>query len=119
MSQVKAEPTGRQLPAEFSDLEAFVADWALATEAQRYGKREQSRMEDIQRFYDAIIARADAALDYLDRFPLDKMPPEAKRLMYLLHSLATISICVEVWKQPRVWDSGAAKLPSVNEPLPV
>jgi hypothetical protein len=119
MSQDKTESAGRRLPAEFADLEAFVDDWALPTEGQRYGKREQSRMNDIQRFYDAMIQRAQAALDFLDRIPLNEMPPEAKRLMYLLHSLATVSISVEVWKQPRVWDSGAAKLPSINEPLPV
>lgn len=116
---MKTETAGPRLPAEFSDLETFVDDWALPTEALRYAKRERSRMEDIQRLYDTLIPRTQAALAYLDRFPLNQMPPDAKRLMYLLHSLATISICVEVWKKPRVWDSGAADLPSINEPCPV
>lgn len=116
---MKSENTQRRLPVEFADLESFVEDWSLPTEAQRYDKREQSGMEEIQCFYDALLPRAEAALDYLDRFALDAMPEEARRLMYLLYSLATISFCVEVWKQPKVWESGSARIVSVNEPLPV
>jgi hypothetical protein len=116
---MKPENAGRRLPLEFASLDPFVEDWALPTEAQRYEKREHSNIEEIQRFYDAVLPRAEAALDYLDRFSLDAMPDEAKHLMYLLHSLATVSFCVEFWKQPKVVDSGMAMFNSINEPLPV
>ena len=116
---MKAKTAAPRLPTEFADLEVFVDDWSLATEAQRYQKRERTSMADIQRFYDALVPRAEAALDYLDRLPLHAMPEEAKRLMYLFHSLATISLAVEIWKQPKVWESGMAQIHSTNEPLPV
>ena len=50
------------LPAEFSDLEPFVADWCLDSEPERYAKRLASTMDEIQAFYDAIFPRAEAAI---------------------------------------------------------
>ena len=64
------------LPAEFADLEPF-ADWAIATERERY----------------------------------------AKRLLWLYCSLVTVSFPVEVWRQPRVPDSGSTRLDAVAEPV--
>lgn len=109
----------RRLPEGFSDLEVFVDDWALATEGERYDKRERSSYEDIVQFYEALVPRAEAAVAYLDGLALDALTPDAKRLMYLLFSLATISFSVETWKQPKVPDSGNANLLSEAEPLPI
>ena len=44
------------LPPPFQDLEAY-ADWALATESERTAKRVSSPMEDVQAFYDTMLAR--------------------------------------------------------------
>ena len=44
------------LPADFADLEPF-ADWALATEAERYAKRLASTMDELQAFYDSAFPR--------------------------------------------------------------
>ena len=44
-----------QLPAEFADLEPF-SEWCLPTEAQRYAKRLDSSMAQMQAFYDAVRA---------------------------------------------------------------
>ena len=63
----------RMLPAEFSDLEPFVQDWCLDNEPARYAKRLASTMDEIQKFYDAIMPRAEAAIQYLEQFPLDTM----------------------------------------------
>ena len=32
-------------------------------------------MADMQAFYDAITPRAEAAMAYLDQYPLDDLPP--------------------------------------------
>lgn len=110
--------TPHLLPAEFADLEPFAAAWSLPGEPERYAARLASTMPDMQRFYDAITPRAQAAMDYCDRFPLDQMPDDALNLLYLLYSMIMVSFPVEVWSQPRVPDSGAASLDCVLEPRP-
>ncbi len=103
------------LPTEFADLESF-AEWALPTERDRYARRIASTMDELQAFYDAAFPRMDAALAYLDQLPLDALPDDAKRLLWLYCALVTVSFAVEVWRQPRVPDSGASNFDAVVEP---
>jgi hypothetical protein len=110
--------TDRLLPAEFSDLEPFAATWCLPTERQRFAQRLASSMDDMQAFYDAIFPRAEEAIAYCDRFPLDALPDDARRLLQLLYSLVMVSFPVEAWRQPRIPDTGAAYLDLVIEPTP-
>jgi hypothetical protein len=103
------------LPADFADLEPF-AEWAIPTERARYAKRLSSTMEDLQAFYDAALPRMDAAAAYLEQFDITALPDEAKRLLWLYCSLVTVSFPVEVWRQPKVPDSGSTSLDAVAEP---
>ena len=103
------------LPADFADLEPF-ADWSLETEAERYAKRLASSMDELQAFYDAAFPRLDDACAYLDGFDLNALPEDATRLLWLMYSLVNASFPVEVWRQPRVPDSGAASMDMVVEP---
>ncbi len=103
------------LPPEFADLEPF-ADWCLATEAERFGKRLASSMDDMQAFYDAAFPRLEDMLAYLDKFELSALPDDAGRLLTLTYSLVNVSFPVEVWRQARVPDSGAASIDVVVEP---
>lgn len=102
-------------PAEFADLEPF-ADWSLRTEGERYAKRLASTMDELQAFYDAAFPRLEAMTAYLDALPLDALPEDATRLLWLCYSLVNASFPVEVWRQARVPDSGAAYLDVVGEP---
>ena len=112
-----ASTTTAQLPAEFADLERF-SDWILATEPERYAKRLASTMAEMQEFYDAAFGRLEDAIVYLDaRFPLNEMPDDAKALMHLMQSLVMVSFPIEVWKQPRVLDSGATYIQLLKEPV--
>ena len=104
------------LPSEFSDLERF-SGWCLATEPERYAKRLASSMAEMQDLYDTCFPRLEDAIAYLDKFPLDELPDDARALMHLMQSLVMASFPVEVWKQPRVPDSGAAYLNLVHEPV--
>ena len=103
------------LPTEFADLEPY-ADWSLETEAQRYAKRLASSMDELQAFYDAAFPRLEDAAKYLDTFDLNALPTDATRLLWLLYSLINASFPVEVWRQPRVPDSGAASMDQIVEP---
>ena len=53
---------------------------------------------------------------YLDQFDFGALPEDAKRLLWLCYSLVNVSFPVEVWRQPRVPDSGAASMDMVIEP---
>ncbi|KUI11317.1 hypothetical protein AU193_12045 [Mycobacterium sp. GA-1285] len=106
-----------KLPEEFADLERFT-DWCLPTEEERYQKRLSSTMEEMQEFYDAGMARLEAVMEYCDaRFPLDGMPDDAKALIHMMQSLVNVSFPIEVWKQPRVLDSGATYITCIKEPV--
>jgi hypothetical protein len=103
------------LPPEFSDLEPF-SGWCLPTEAERYARRLSISMEEMQAFYDAAFPRLEEILTYLDKLELDDLPPDAGQLLLLVYSLINVSFPVEVWRQPRVPDSGAAAMDAVIEP---
>ena len=105
------------LPSEFAALEPFL-DWDLATEPERYAKRLASTMPEMQAFYDAITPRAEEAISFCDKFPLDDMSDDVLNLMHLIYSMIMVSFPVECWKQPRVPDSGAASLDCLAEPVP-
>jgi hypothetical protein len=106
-----------KLPTEFADLEPF-SDWCLDSEPQRFRKRMTSSMAEMQAFYDAITPRAEEAIAYCDKFPLDDLPEDVTNLMHLVYSMIMVSFPVECWKQPRVPDSGASSLDCVSEPVP-
>src|SRR5688572_336765 len=106
------------LPSQFSDLEPYAAKWCLPTERQRFAMRMASTMDEMQAFYDAFVPRAEAAIAYCEKFPLDDMPEDAQRLLQLLYSLVMVSFPIEAWRQPHIPDSGAAYLDLVIEPTP-
>ena len=103
------------LPTQFADLEPF-ADWCLEFERERYAKRLDSTMDELQALYDAAFPRLEEALAYLDQFELDELPDDARHLLWLCYSLVNASFPVEVWRQPRGPDSGAASMDVVVEP---
>jgi hypothetical protein len=106
------------LPPAFAELEPFAATWCLATEPERWARRLQSSMAELRAFYDAFFPRAEEAIAWCDRFPLEDMPPDAERLLQLLHSLLVVSYAVEVWKQPDVIHRGSARIDRIREPRP-
>ena len=106
------------LPSDFAELEPFAERWCLATEPERYGQRLASTIDDMQAFYDAVVPRADEIMVYLEQFPLDSLPEDALNLLHLLYSMIQVSFPVEVWRQPRVPDTGSASFDCFTEPVP-
>jgi hypothetical protein len=106
------------LPPQFADLEPHAATWCLATEPERWAQRLRSSMDELQTFYGAVFPRAEEAIAYCDKFPLDQMPEDAERLLQLVHSLLMVSFAVEVWRQPEVIHCGSARIDRVREPHP-
>ena len=106
------------LPPEFADLEPFAKEWCLASEPERYAKRLASTMDEMQAFYDALFPRAEEAIVYLEKFPLHDLPEDAHRLLQLLYSLVMVSFPIEIWRQPRIPDTGTASFELKLEPGP-
>ena len=102
-------------PAAFAELEPY-AEWALPTERERYDKRVATPMPELQAFYDATFPRFEDAAEYLEQFTMDELPDDAKHLLWLYSALVTVSFPVEVWRQPRVPDSGASSFDEVEAP---
>jgi hypothetical protein len=105
------------LPAQFAELETF-SDWALPSEKDRYAKRIASSMDELQAFYDAALSRLEDSTDYLKSVSIDGISAEDRNLLWLFSSLVTVSFPVEVWRQARVPDSGAASVDVTVEPRP-
>lgn len=104
-------------PEAFADLEPF-ADWALPSEYDRYAKRIDSTQDELQAFYDAAFPRLQESTDYLQSVSLDGISDEDQNLLWLFCSLVTVSFPVEVWRQPKVPESGASSFDVCVEPRP-
>lgn len=105
------------LPDAFADLEPF-ASWILPSERDRYAKRISSSMDELQAFYDAAFPRLKEGAEYLKGVELDGISEADRNLLWLFCSLVTVSFPVEVWRQPRVPDSGASSFDISVEPVP-
>lgn len=75
--------TPRPLPAPFADLQPWVAAWALPTERERYFLLHTTTLETLRSFYDAMLPRMDAILDYLNQYRLGELPEDARTLFDL------------------------------------
>jgi hypothetical protein len=107
------------LPPAFAGLEPFAeAGWCLATERERYEKRLDSEMTELQELYDAAFPRFAEMVDHLDQFPLDDLPEPETNLLHLVYSLIQVSLAVDMWGQPRVIDAGNAMYFRSVDPVP-
>jgi hypothetical protein len=95
---------GTALPAGFEVVERYVADWVLPDAVARMAKRQASSIEDLRRFYDAMLPLGESALAYLKGFALGALPAEAERLLKLMLALAEVAPAVEWYDSPRVYD---------------
>lgn len=94
-------PSQALLPAGFEDLVPFVDYWAGETTEARIHARSTASMATIREFYDAMTERAEAALQYVEQFPLNQMPDDAARLYRLVLALGQAHVAVEIHGQPR------------------
>lgn len=82
------------LPVPFSDLEPFAA-WAGETETVRNHYRIDRKQAELDAFAAALVPRLADICRHLDQFPLDNMPDDARRLYYMLLSVAEVAPSVE------------------------
>jgi len=87
------------LPKGFEELEAFVPEWALATERDRYQKLHHTTLPQLKLFYDAVLPRMEAVMEYLKTQPLTGMSQEAQNLYHLAMTFAETAHPLDLgWK---------------------
>ena len=115
-SVMSVQTIDTSLPAGFEELEPWVNDWVQPGRDERYAVRLSKSIDELSEFYDAIAARAEDALEYLDALDLNDLPADADRLLHLLYSMVLVSYSVNVFKQPHIPDSGSAFFNAVIAP---
>lgn len=99
----------RIFPDPFNDLAPFAEEWLIADQEERHAKRLSSDREDIEAFYSAMLPRLRDIITYLDQFPLEGMPPDAKRLFDLTLTAMEMSHPIDLnWKTNDIDDAFAA-----------
>ena len=79
------------------ELEPWVTDWALTTQAEREIRRRGSSSAELQSFYDALVRRMEGIMGTLNELPLNDLPSDARVLMNLTLSLAEVAPHVEFY----------------------
>ncbi|WP_079435119.1 hypothetical protein [Zoogloea sp. LCSB751] len=89
--------TATALPKSFEVLEPLVATWALPTQNARQQRRIHSSRGELRAFYEAMLPRIEDIVEYVDRYPLGQLPPDADRLFNLALSLAEVAPHIELY----------------------
>jgi len=87
--------TASQLPGSFESLEPLAAFWAIRGSDARKKRRIASTEEERVTFYNAVAPELARALEYLDRFDIEKLDEKQSRLLDMMLTLAHISLAVE------------------------
>ena len=106
------------LPSAFAELEKYAEAWCLATETERWNARVNASMFELREFYDAFFPRAEEAIEYCDKFPLDDLPDDVLNLLHLVYSLVMVAMAVEIMHQPAPVDAADAVMIRTGEPVP-
>lgn len=73
---------------DFSELVPYLADWGLATSAERVARRASGSMEEIRAFHEAVLPRLEEVIDYFNHFSVGNIPEEDMPLAY-----AALAMC--------------------------
>ncbi|MDP3552244.1 MAG: hypothetical protein Q8R81_17815 [Novosphingobium sp.] len=92
-----------QLPPQFAFLEPFVDDWgSLATQDERYRKRQDLSQAKLEAFHAALAPRLEEVFTYLDTFDPAALPAAEALLFRVVLGLTEASQAVEILGQPRI-----------------
>lgn len=92
----------RMLPADFGDLEIWVADWALPTEPERNRKRRACSLAQLQAFYNAVLPRMDELVGYLNTRPYGHFDGPDQTLLNVGLMFMEVGGAVDVFHAPDV-----------------
>lgn len=92
------------LPSGFEDLERFVPEWALATEAERKKYRVTRPYADNVIFAESLAPRILDITGHLDKFPVGELDEKNRNLLHLAYMYMEVGIAIEFYKQSELPD---------------
>jgi hypothetical protein len=90
------------LPKGFEDLETLVSQWACATERERNAVRRSAEMADLEAYYQTVLPRMEAVMEYLAGQPPVNPPDDAARLAELGLMFVEVASSVEFYREADV-----------------
>lgn len=88
------------LPAEFQDLQPWVAQWGLADPQARLRLRSASTLAELEAFHRAIVPRLEAIIEHLNRYRLDAIPEHLQPLAWTALAACEVDDAVRLWQAP-------------------
>lgn len=85
---------------DFSDLQPWIAAWGREDAHERLRIRVAATLAEQQAFHAALVPRLEAIIDFLNRYPLDAIPPEHRPLAWTALAVCEVDDAVNVWKAP-------------------
>jgi hypothetical protein len=96
------------LPAKFTDLAYWGAEWSLDSEKARHFKRIYSDLDTVKKFFGAVSPRLDDIIQYLNtRNTLDpkQLPAPDRNLYYLAATCIEMSHPIDMnWRTTDIDD---------------
>lgn len=90
------------LPAAFAHLDPFVAKWALHDAGQRADMRARTSIDELRRFYNAMLPVAADAAESLRGTPIEDLDERQVTLLKVLLSLVDVAVGVECFNSGTV-----------------
>ena len=115
---IRGDVSWPTLPPAFADLEPY-ADWSLADrDASASPSASRARWRSSRPSTTPPSRASTTPWPTSISSTSTRCPPTRSRLIWMYYSLMTVSFPVEVWRQPRVPDSGASSVDCVLDLKP-
>jgi hypothetical protein len=106
-------PTSQPLlPAAFTALDPWVADWSIPHESGRFNKRVSTPPRQLDKFVGAMMPRIEEIIDFLNTIPTanpDALQPAERRLFDLALMCMEASIPADLgWESNDIEDAWPA-----------
>lgn len=87
------------VPPSLRMLDPWLPKWALRTHRERIAARLASSIEELTALQDAALPHLREIIETLDRYPLDRIPPELEPYGQLALTVAAYDLAVNRFKQ--------------------
>ncbi|NKB36042.1 MAG: hypothetical protein GKR93_02580 [Gammaproteobacteria bacterium] len=84
--------------SDFDDLRPYIEHWGQAEANQRLRLRVEAELAELEEFYNALSPKLEAIIQYLNQYPVNKIPEADKPLANMLLALCEVDDAIHIWK---------------------